>query len=127
MGRTPAELMQATRLRQANRYPGQGQLRLYTGLTTPLTEVLNIDGSTPYIRQLSVNEAMSVSALSGVIEDVAFWLARVVSDTRHPATQSWEIGIQGVRFPVQCVTRGLKTAGSNETAMVYEYRFKGNP
>jgi hypothetical protein len=121
----PSQQMQATRLRQALRYPGQGRFHAYVG--TPPVEIFNIDGNTPYIRQLSVNEAMTLTALSGVVEDVAFWLLRVVSDTRHPVTENWQLQIDGVTFGVQCIKRAVKTSGSESTAMCYEYYLKGNP
>lgn len=124
---TLAARMQQARLKQAAIYPGQGIWRVYAGANGAMNEILNPDNSTPYLRQMRIAEAMSISALSGVMEDVAFWLVRVVGP---PLTlnQDWAISLDGGEnaFSVQCVYRRVKTAATATTADCYEYVLKGN-
>lgn len=120
---TIATRMQLARLKQAALYPGQGVWRVYVGGA----ELLNPDDSTPYIKQLSVNEAMAVSALSGVVEDVAFWMVRHLGEAQS-VNQNWALSLDNGEsgFLVQCVRREVVTAATEFTAPVYEYFLKGN-
>lgn len=123
---TFADRIQRTRLKHARATTGQGIWRLYAGMET-LTEVLNVDGSTPYIRQLKIGEAMQVAALSGVVEDVEFWLARHIGEALT-LNQQWVISLDGgaTGFRVQAVHRRVKAAKTPTTEPAFEYTLKGN-
>lgn len=116
--------MQAARLRQAALYPGQGVWRVYVNDT----ELLNVDQSTPYLKQLEVNESMAVSAMAGVVEDVAFWLVRHLGEAQN-VNQAWALSLDSgeAGFQVECVRREVVTAETALSAPVYEYTLKGNP
>ncbi|NEO85524.1 MAG: hypothetical protein F6J87_14940 [Spirulina sp. SIO3F2] len=115
--------IQQTRLRAAAYHPAQGIFRVFAGSSDQPSlddEVLNPDGSTPYLRQLSVKEAMALTALSGSTEDLEYWLVRVVSTEPLSLNQNWVLTINGSNgFPVQAVNRQIKLG-------TFEYTLRGN-